>query len=91
MKKIKMLAVAAGLLLVTAGVFAGKSKFSVSNIYFLSGGTTGTYEELISTSVTDFTTSGNHQAELVGSESTPVTYPLYTYNGTSYVAIYTTF
>lgn len=41
MSKIKMLFLAAGLMLVTAGVFAGKAKFqTISNLYVSSNGST---------------------------------------------------
>ena len=86
-----MFFIAAALVLTTAGVFAGKAKFSVSGLYYLSGVTSGTYENVATPVAADFSTSGINQAKLVSSANSPVTYPLYTLNGASYAPVYTTF
>jgi hypothetical protein len=91
MKKARVFFVAVAMLLVTAGVFAGKAKFSVSGLYYLSNITSGTYELVATPTAADFSTSGTNQAKLISSDATPVTYPLYTLNGASYVPVYTTF
>jgi hypothetical protein len=92
MKKVKLFFVAAALLLVTAGVFAGKAKFAVSGLYILSGVTTGTYVEIAASTTGEITNAGTTQAVLINSETSPlVQYPLYTWNGSTHVAAFTTF
>jgi hypothetical protein len=89
MKKMKMFFVAAGLLLVTAGVFAGKAKFADSGLWGYNS--TGGYKLLLpATSFPDDLTTSptSTQASIIGASGT---YALYTNTGTNaYSGIYAT-
>jgi hypothetical protein len=80
MKKMKLFFVAASLVLVTAGVFAGKAKFLESGVYYLNG---SAYTPIASSPITPFTltNTGTSQAKLVSSEGNG--YFLYTVTATS--------
>jgi len=76
MKKLKMFAIASGLLLVTAGVFAGKSKFFASGVYII--GPSETSAVLIGSSLSDVTgTSGTDGTALSGKDANGNLYTLY--------------
>ncbi|HXD77614.1 MAG TPA: hypothetical protein VN616_07385 [Puia sp.] len=88
MSKIKMLFLAAGLMLVTAGVFAGKAKFqTISNLYVSSNGTTFFP---LATSVTpgDIQTTING-AQITIEDHSGVSYKLY-YGMSSLDKVYST-
>ena len=95
MKKMKMFFIAATLLLVTAGVFAGKSKFFTTYTVYAALPTLGEYE-VIETGATisntaPFTfTVGTAQSILTSSNG--IQYGVYAYGtGANYVPLYTTF
>ena len=78
MNKVKVFFIAAALVLVTAGVFAGKAKFVAFTLYADNGtnvyqiaGSTSTWVDLSST-------TGSTQAKIIGSAGTQ--YGLYTSN-----------
>jgi len=77
MKKVKLFFAAAALLLVTAGVFAGKSRFAVNppNLYYLNA--THYYEiaTAVPSGILEYNVSGATQLEITA--GTP--YLLYTY------------
>jgi hypothetical protein len=89
MNKVKMFFVAASLLLVTAGVFAGKAKFFTAppTLYYYDGSSySGIILDGITTDniFTETATSGKEAK--VGSGST--THNLYYYSGTTYHQVY---
>lgn len=91
MNKVKMFFVAASLLLITAGVFAGRARFTTITIY--SSKTAGAYQPLASSAVlVDLTeTQSGTQAKLTPSVAAG-TYGLYYFvSGTTYAPLYTNF
>jgi hypothetical protein len=74
MKSLKMLFVAAALLLVTAGVFAGKAKFS-NELYVYNGSSFVNVASSVTFNSAAWSTSGSVQATTIDNTST--SYPLY--------------
>ena len=91
MNKVKMFFVAAALVLTTAGVFAGKAKFTTASSLYYYTGTPNTYV-LISTTIDGsvFSYGGSGQAKVTSSGGV-VTRNLVTHNGSTYVPVQTTF
>jgi hypothetical protein len=90
MKKLKIFFVSAALLLVTAGVFAGKSKYFVTETLFGYNSSVG-YKQM---QAGTFTTSAGDLLQVGTSGDTPATislstasYGVYYYNGASYVPV----
>lgn len=83
MKKVKAFFVAAALLLITIGVFAGKTKFVEQSVYYFNGGST--YVEIAGDPLSPLTTSGTNNASITGTTSKG----LYTYetSTSSYVRL----
>ena len=92
MKKLRVFFVAAAMLLVTAGVFAGKAKFSTaaSNIYYYDG---VSHYELIGTGTAAGTTlvygASGTVVSVTGTNSNQ--YFLYTNTSSGYQPVYSTF
>jgi len=88
--KLKMFFVGVALLLVTAGVFAGKAKFVAQDVY---ADVAGVKIKLVSTSAyNDLTTTiptGGVQAKIVSSLGGGTSYFLYGKDGANFVALYT--
>ena len=87
--KIKNLIVAGALLLVTAGVFAGRAKFAPADVY---ADVAGTKVKLVTnTTFNDLSTNAiGNQAKIIGSGGT-TSYNLYTFESSTstYVHLYT--
>ncbi|MES1223973.1 MAG: hypothetical protein ABUT20_51235 [Bacteroidota bacterium] len=90
MNKVKMFFIAAALVLVTAGVFAGKAKFLDAQVVAYNS---GNYFPLTSSAtLTDLTTTASgSQARIVSSIHPTINYSLYAFDGVStYTPLYTT-
>ena len=85
MNKVKSFLLAGTLLLVTAGVFAAKSRFLSAGLVALVG---ATYEQIeVGTLGTNMTTTGTTQAEIT--DNAGIKYELFQFNGTStYTPVY---
>ena len=90
MNKIKMFFVAAALLLVTAGVFAGKVKFTDPTNLYAYNSTAGVAYEITSSPFSGAftTTQSGTQAQILNSAST-APYLLYQISGGTYTPVYT--
>lgn len=87
MKKVKLFFVSAALMLLTVGVFAGRTKFVNSDIYYRNGA--NFTQIVVTSSMPGFTTSGTNIAKVVSSSNGTTQYELYTHNGSTYIPLYT--
>ena len=84
MNKVKSFLVAGTLLLVTAGVFAAKSRILSAGLVALVG---TVYEQVeVGTLGTNMTTSGSTQAQIT--DQAGIKYELFQYNGSTYTPVY---
>ena len=87
MQKLKLFFVSAALLLTTAGVFAGRSKFAISAIYARVGTTWKQLDNCTSLVSLTETASGT-QVKIINSSTPAVSYFLYDYNAGTYNPLY---
>jgi hypothetical protein len=88
MKKLKMFSIAAGLVLVTAGVFAGKSNFFAAS-YYLKNVSTGVETQLTSFPGSNLSQSPTGTGSVINGEIDGTSYQLNYYtSGDVFVPLY---
>jgi hypothetical protein len=91
MKKVRTFFVATALLLVTAGVFAGKARFTDVGVYAINGSTTVQLApSYVTANLTTAFVTGDHQATI--NDINNVFYNVYTYDNVAkvFVPLYST-
>lgn len=93
MKKIKLIVLSSALSLITIGVFAGRTKFVPANLYADTGnsGNPADMQQIDNASAFPglTTTPSGNQARIVSSQGGSPQYDLYTNDGGSFIAVYT--